>query len=90
MRCLQPLLACLFWQLCAVHRQLLWLKHAALLLLLMQEPCFRLPQLRYSKRRPGKCRWVLYEMWGVDDPVTGLPALLVTEQNITQVSCSRN
>ncbi|WIA11311.1 hypothetical protein OEZ85_011434 [Tetradesmus obliquus] len=50
-----------------------------------REPCFRLPQLRYSKRRPGKCRWVLYEMWGMDDPVTGLPALLVTEQNITQV-----
>jgi hypothetical protein len=33
---------------------------------------------------------VLYEMWGMDDPVTGQPALLVTEQNITQVSCSHS
>eukprot|EP00775_Hariotina_reticulata_P014118 gene14118-14247_t len=49
-----------------------------------QEPSFRLPQLRWSKRRPGKCRWVLYEMWAMEDPVTGKPALLVTEQNITQ------
>jgi hypothetical protein len=28
-------------------------------------------------------------MWGMDDPVTGQPALLVTEQNITQVGCSK-
>jgi len=49
------------------------------------EPCYRLPQLRWSKRHPGKHRWVLYEMWPLDDPVTGTLAVLVTEQNISQV-----
>jgi hypothetical protein len=51
----------------------------------LQEACYRLPQLRWSKRHPGKSRWVLYEMWPLEDPVTGELALLVTEQNITQV-----
>jgi hypothetical protein len=56
-----------------------------LLWLPLQEACYRLPQLRWSKRHPGKSRWVLYEMWPLEDPVTGELALLVTEQNITQV-----
>ena len=49
------------------------------------EPCHRLPQLRWSKRHPGKYRWVLYEMWPMQDPVSGRPAVLVTEHNISQV-----
>lgn len=50
-----------------------------------KKPCHRFPQLRYSKRHPGKFRWVLYEMWPLMDPIGSKPAVLVTEQNITQV-----
>lgn len=46
---------------------------------------YRMPQRRWSKRYPGKSRWVLYDLWPVTDPVTGKAAVLVTEQNITQV-----
>lgn len=45
----------------------------------------RFPQLRWSKRHPGKYRWVLYEMWPLTDPVTQARAVLVCEQNISQV-----
>lgn len=45
----------------------------------------RFPQLRWSKRHPGKFRWVLYEMWPLTDPVTQARAVLVCEQNISQV-----
>jgi len=47
--------------------------------------CHRFPQLRWSKRHPGKFRWVLYEMWPQVDPVTQERAVLVCEQNISQV-----
>lgn len=50
-----------------------------------QKPCHRFPQLRWSKRHPGKFRWVLYEMWPLKDPISGKQAVLVTEQNISQV-----
>lgn len=49
------------------------------------QPCHRFPQLRWSKRHPGKYRWVLYEMWPLTDPVTQQKAVLVCEQNISQV-----
>lgn len=49
------------------------------------KPCHRFPQLRWSKRYPGKFRWVLYEMWPLVDPVTDKRAVLVCEQNISQV-----
>ncbi|GFH17336.1 phosphodiesterase [Haematococcus lacustris] len=45
----------------------------------------RFPQLRWSKRHPGKYRWVLYEMWPMTDPITQQRAVLVCEQNISQV-----
>lgn len=45
----------------------------------------RFPQKRHSKRHPGKFRWVLYEMWPLADPVTHKQAVLVCEQNISQV-----
>jgi hypothetical protein len=45
----------------------------------------RFPQLRWSKRHPGKYRWVLYEMWPLVDPITHQRAVLVCEQNISQV-----
>ncbi len=45
----------------------------------------RVPQMRWSKRVPGKYRWVLHEMWPMTDPVSGQAAVLVTEQNISQV-----
>ena len=45
----------------------------------------RFPQLRASKRIPGKYRWVLYEMWPLTCPITQQPCVLVCEQNITQV-----
>lgn len=48
-------------------------------------PCHRFAQLRASARTPGKFRWVLYEMWPLKDPVTHQRAVLVCEQNITQV-----
>lgn len=50
-----------------------------------KEPCYRVPQLRWSKRVAGKYRWVLHEMWPMTDPVSGQAAVLVTEQNISQV-----
>ncbi|GAX75245.1 hypothetical protein CEUSTIGMA_g2690.t1 [Chlamydomonas eustigma] len=50
-----------------------------------KKPCHRFPQLRASKRIPGKYRWVLYEMWPLTDPITQQPCALVCEQNITQV-----
>ena len=50
---------------------------------------FRLPQKRWSQRVPGKYRWVLYEMWPMADPVSGQPAMLVTEQNISEVRTHR-
>jgi hypothetical protein len=50
-----------------------------------KKPCHRFAQLRWSKRHPGKFRWVLYEMWPLMDPIGDKPAVLVTEQNITQV-----
>lgn len=49
------------------------------------KPCHRFPQLRWSKRHPGKYRWVLYEMWPLSDPITHQKAVLVCEQNISQV-----
>mmetsp|Transcript_25460 Transcript_25460/g.55342 ORF Transcript_25460/g.55342 Transcript_25460/m.55342 type:complete len:787 (-) Transcript_25460:1267-3627(-) len=49
------------------------------------KPCHRFPQLRWSKRHPGKYRWVLYEMWPMVDPITHQKAVLVCEQNISQV-----
>ncbi|GFH12783.1 phosphodiesterase [Haematococcus lacustris] len=49
------------------------------------KPCHRFPQLRWSKRHPGKYRWVLYEMWPMTDPITQQRAVLVCEQNISQV-----
>lgn len=49
------------------------------------QPCHRFPQLRWSKRHPGKYRWVLYEMWPLADPVSGQKSVLVCEQNISQV-----
>uniref|UniRef100_A0A7S0RAQ3 Phosphodiesterase n=1 Tax=Chlamydomonas leiostraca TaxID=1034604 RepID=A0A7S0RAQ3_9CHLO len=49
------------------------------------KPCHRFPQLRWSKRHPGKYRWVLYEMWPLTDPITHQKAVLVCEQNISQV-----
>eukprot|EP00798_Chlamydomonas_sp_ICE-L_P002634 gene2634-5007_t len=49
------------------------------------EPCHRFPQLRWSKRHPGKFRWVLYEMWPLIDPITQKKAMLLCEQNISQV-----
>lgn len=48
------------------------------------QPCYRFRQLRWSKRHPGKFRWVLYEMWPLPDPVTKLKSMLVTEQNISE------
>eukprot|EP00877_Chromochloris_zofingiensis_P004946 jgi/Chrzof1/14452/Cz09g03140.t1 len=54
-------------------------------MLCSQVACYRIPQLRWSKRHPGKYRWVLYEMWPIEDPVSHKPAVLVTEQNISQV-----
>jgi len=45
----------------------------------------RFPQLRWSKRHPGKFRWVLFEMWPLTDPITQRRAVLVCEQNISQV-----
>lgn len=45
----------------------------------------RFPQLRWSKRHPGKYRWVLYEMWPLTDPISQSKAVLVCEQNISQV-----
>ena len=42
-------------------------------------------QLRWSKRHAGKYRWVLYEMWPLSDTVTHQRAVLVCEQNISQV-----
>ncbi|KAF5830629.1 hypothetical protein DUNSADRAFT_14253 [Dunaliella salina] len=47
--------------------------------------CHRFPQLRWSKRHPGKFRWVLFEMWPLTDPITRRRAVLVCEQNISQV-----
>ncbi len=52
---------------------------------LQNQPCYRFPQLRWSKRHPGKFRWVLYEMWPAVDPVSLQKAVLVCEQNISQV-----
>lgn len=46
----------------------------------------RFPQLRSSRSDPGRLRWVLYEMWPLVDPVTKQKAVLVCEQNITQVA----
>ncbi len=48
-------------------------------------PVPRFAQLRWSKRIAGKYRWVLYEMWPLEDPVTHRRAVLVCEQNISQV-----
>ena len=57
----------------------------ACLSLSMHSHTCRFPQLRASKRIPGKYRWVLYEMWPLTDPITQQRCVLVCEQNITQV-----
>lgn len=60
--------------------------HAAMKAIFTEDlPCHRFAQLRASARTPGKFRWVLYEMWPLNDPVTRKRAVLVCEQNITQV-----
>lgn len=48
-------------------------------------PNHRISQKRWSKRMPGKYRWVLHEMWPIVESVTGQVAVMVTEQNITEV-----
>ncbi|KAG1666487.1 hypothetical protein FOA52_004869 [Chlamydomonas sp. UWO 241] len=51
----------------------------------LKQACHRIPQMRRSTRNPGKKRWVLFEMWPLIDPTTGQRAMLVCEQNISQV-----
>lgn len=63
-------------------------RHSLTSPLLLQVPCHRFSQKRWSKRHPGKYRWVLYEMWPLRDPGSGRPAVLVTEQNISQVKAT--
>ncbi len=60
-------------------------KEAIEAIFVLNQPCHRFPQLRWSKRHPGKFRWVLYEMWPSIDPVSQQKAVLVCEQNISQV-----
>ena len=60
-------------------------KEAMEAIFVLEQPCHRFPQLRWSKRHPGKYRWVLYEMWPSIDPVSQQKAVLVCEQNISQV-----
>ncbi|GIL91655.1 hypothetical protein Vretimale_9589 [Volvox reticuliferus] len=60
-------------------------KEAMEAIFVLDQPCHRFPQLRWSKRHPGKYRWVLYEMWPSIDPVSQQKAVLVCEQNISQV-----
>jgi hypothetical protein len=60
-------------------------KEAMNTLFKQNQPCHRFPQLRWSKRHPRKYRWVLYEMWPLLDPVDQSRAVLVCEQNISQV-----
>jgi hypothetical protein len=45
----------------------------------------RCQQQRHSRKRKGDVKWTELELWPTTDPVTGHPAVLVSQNNITQV-----
>mmetsp|Transcript_21856 Transcript_21856/g.56912 ORF Transcript_21856/g.56912 Transcript_21856/m.56912 type:complete len:627 (+) Transcript_21856:271-2151(+) len=44
---------------------------------------FRCQQERRSRKNAGSRKWVELEMWPLNDPVTGQPAVLISQMNMT-------
>ncbi|KAL3145352.1 hypothetical protein ABBQ38_001609 [Trebouxia sp. C0009 RCD-2024] len=49
-----------------------------------KEEVHRFAMPNRSRKNPNRVRWTLFEMWPINDPVTGLPAMLVKLYNVTQ------
>ncbi|KAK9819731.1 hypothetical protein WJX72_001710 [[Myrmecia] bisecta] len=46
-------------------------------------PCHRFTQQRVSHKHPGQTRWVLFEMWPIQDPITNEESVMVSTYNVT-------
>ncbi|DBA80258.1 TPA: putative 3',5'-cyclic phosphodiesterase pde-3 [Trebouxia sp. C0005] len=49
-----------------------------------KEEVHRFAMPNTSRKHPNKARWTLFEMWPINDPVTGHPAVLTKLYNVTQ------